>query len=186
MADLGATGRVIENPISGERIVIRTSAEDSDGALLSFDLYLPPGGHVPARHIHPNQEERFTIIMGEWRFKLGRKTILAAAGQTVVVPAGTAHWFGNSGGKTAQARVDVRPALRMEELLATNERLAHSARERDARQPRLRELALMLLEFQRELAVPFVPPGLARIVLRPLAWLGQRRQAGSCPQTLDP
>jgi hypothetical protein len=54
--------RVIENPISGERIVIRESGAQTGGRLLSFDLHLPTGAHVPAGHVHPSQEERFTVV----------------------------------------------------------------------------------------------------------------------------
>ena len=61
-------GRVIDNPISGERIVIRESGVQTGGRLLSFDLFLPPGGHVPARHVHPIQEEQFTVVAGRMRF----------------------------------------------------------------------------------------------------------------------
>src|SRR5439155_2855543 len=57
-ADAVTPARVIDNPISGERIVIRESGEETGGRRLSFDLYLPRGGHVPARHVHPLQEER--------------------------------------------------------------------------------------------------------------------------------
>ena len=85
-----AAGRVIENPISGERIVIRESGAQNGGRLLVFDLYLPPGAHVPARHVHPAQEEQFTVVAGRMRFRLGRRTILARPGDTVLL-AGKGH-----------------------------------------------------------------------------------------------
>ena len=53
-----AAGRVIDNPISGERIVIRESGAQTGGQLLSFDLFLPPRAHVPARHVHPVRQIR--------------------------------------------------------------------------------------------------------------------------------
>src|SRR5216683_7217046 len=108
-----AGGRVIDNPISGERIVIRQSGDETDGQLLAFDLFLPPGGHVPATHAHPVQEERFTVVAGQMRFRVGRQNILASPGSTVVVKPGTAHWFGNAATTTSVARVEIRPALRM-------------------------------------------------------------------------
>ena len=82
-ADPGC-GRVIDNPISGERIVIRETGAQTNGQLLSFDLFLPPGSHVPARHVHPAQEEQFIIIAGQMRFRLGRRTILANPGDRCV------------------------------------------------------------------------------------------------------
>ena len=163
-------GRVIHNPVSGERIEIRTSGTQTDGRMLCFDVILPPGGHVPAPHTHPEQVERFTVLAGQLRFRIGSKTLLARPGQTIAVPAGKPHWFCNAGAEAAHARVEVEPALRMEELLVASEALAHSGHLR-----RLSDLALVLLEFQHELGIPNVPAALARTVLAPLAWLGRRR-----------
>ena len=168
-------GRVIDNPISGERIVIHESGVQNGGQLLAFDLFLPPGGHVPARHVHPVQEERFTVIAGRMRFRLGRRTILASPGETVLVPAGAAHWFANAGHEVSHARVEVRPALRTEELFVATEAMGRRGHFPGTRLPRPSDLAVVLLEFQRELAVPNVPSILVRALLTPLAWLGSRR-----------
>jgi quercetin dioxygenase-like cupin family protein len=160
--------RVIVNPVSGERIVIQTS----DGELLSFDLFLPPGGHVPARHTHPNQTEQFTMVSGRMRFSLRRRTILVGPGERVAVPPGTPHWFGNPGPGEAHARVEVRPALRMEELLEASGAMAVGAGLFGTRLPRPAALARFLLDFQREIAVPGLPPLLMRVVL---SWFAGRR-----------
>jgi quercetin dioxygenase-like cupin family protein len=166
---------VIVNPISGERIVVRQSGAETGGELFSFDLYLPPGGHVPAGHVHPIQEERFTVIEGQMRFRLGRQTILARPGATVIIPPGKAHWFGAEGGQAAHAYVETRPALRMEEFFAENETLSLAGRLGGTRLPRLSDLARILLEFRREVAVPYMPAFLVRAALTPLAWLGRLR-----------
>jgi quercetin dioxygenase-like cupin family protein len=176
---LAPTGeRVIDNPISGERIVIRKSGAQTGGRLLAFDLFLPPGGHVPAGHVHPVQEERFTVVAGRMRFRLGRRTILAGPGETVRVPPGTAHWFGNAGQEVSHAWVEVRPALRMEELFETTETMALVGRLPGTRLPRPTDLALVLLEFQREIAVPSVPAFVVRALAAPFAWLARRRRRG--------
>jgi quercetin dioxygenase-like cupin family protein len=177
-----SAGPVIENPISGERIVIRESGEDNGGELLSFDLFLPPGTHVPAGHVHPKQEERFTIVAGQMRFRVGRRVVLANPGDTVRVTAGSEHWFGNDGAETAHARVEVRPALRMEELLRATAALGEAGHIPGTRFPLPSRLAVVLLDFQRELAIPHVPALLTRIALAPLAWLGRRNNpAGRTP-----
>lgn len=177
--ETATAGRVITNPISGERIVIRASGRETDGRLFAFELFLPPGGHVPARHVHPIQEERFTVVAGLMRFRLGRRTIIAHPGETVTVPPGTAHWFGNAGAGDAHASVEVRPALRMEELFEANETVGLAGRILGTRLPRPTDLARVLLEFQREVAVPHVPAALTRVLLAPLAWLGRRRAASA-------
>ena len=174
-----AAGRVIDNPISGEHIVIRQSGAQTGGRLLSFDLFLPPGAHVPARHVHPIQEERFTVLAGQMRFRLGRfgrRAILANPGDTVRVPPGTAHWFGNAGTGVAHALVEARPALHMEEMFETAATMRVTRYVPGARMPRLSELALFLIEFRRELAVPEVPAFVVRTLLAPCAWLGRRRR----------
>jgi len=165
----------IINPISGERIVIRTSGAETGGRLLVFDLMLPPRAHVPAGHTHPMQVERFTVLAGQMRFTLGRRTILAATGDVVEVPSSTPHWFGNAGPVTAHLRVEVRPALRTEELLRASAAMAVAGTFFGTRLPRLSDLALLLLEFKRELAVPNVPAPLVRGLVVPLAWIGRRR-----------
>ncbi len=176
---------MLENPLTGERIVIRTGADETAGALLAFDLFLPPGGHVPAGHAHPIQEERFTILDGVLRFQLARRTIVASAGQTVRIPPGTAHWFENASAHPAHARVEVRPALNMQHLLERSMRLGQ-VRLFGRPVPRLSELALFLLEFERELAVPFVPRLLVHLILAPLAWLGKRQAFGAGQPALEP
>jgi hypothetical protein len=120
-------------------------------------------------HAHPVQEERFTVVAGQMRFRVGWRTILATPGHTVVVKPGTAHWFGNAGANTALTHVEVRPALRMEELLERTGTIGA----RSSPIPRLADLALVLLEFERELAVPTIPAFLVRLCLRPFAWLAR-------------
>jgi quercetin dioxygenase-like cupin family protein len=171
----GGTGRVIRNPISGERIVIRQSGAETGGRLLVFDLFLPPGAHVPARHAHPIQEERFTVLAGRMHFSFGRRRIVACPGETVIVPVGKPHWFGNPGREVSQARVEVRPALRTEEFFEANERMSTAGHFFGTRLPRLSDLALVLLEYQHEVSIPNVPAFVVRRFLAPLAWLGRRR-----------
>ena len=106
VADRPVTGfRPFFNPATGEWITYTALAEDSDGQLVRFSWRSAPGGVIP-EHIHPRQEERFTIVAGEARFTLGGREHVARAGQTVVIPAGVAHSVGNPGpaGLSAKAR----------------------------------------------------------------------------------
>jgi mannose-6-phosphate isomerase-like protein (cupin superfamily) len=160
-------GRTLENRRTGERIVI---AENSSQAVLEFDLFLQPGGHVPARHVHPRQEERFSVIAGRLRFRMAGRTVIVGPGDIVVVPKGTPHWFGNCGPDVARLHVEVRPALRMRELLQTTmERSSPTTTWK-----RLADLALLLLDFHQEIGVPNVPATLVTALLTPLAWLRLR------------
>jgi quercetin dioxygenase-like cupin family protein len=152
-------------------VILQTGAE-TGGRLLAFDLYLPPGGHVPASHVHPEQEERFTVLEGRMRFRIGGRTLHAGPGETLAIEAGRAHWFGNPGPQTAHAHVEVRPALRMEEMFAATSGAGHLP---GTRLPSPYDLAAILLDFRREVAVPHMPAFLATLLLSPLARLSRRR-----------
>jgi len=117
------------------------------------------------------------VTTGRMRFRLGRRTILAGSGESVVVPRGQAHWFGNAGEGVAHAQVEVRPALRMEEFLRTTESIRRSGHFPGTRMPRLSDTALMLIEFSHEVSIPRLPPSVVRLVLSPLAWFAKRRNS---------
>jgi quercetin dioxygenase-like cupin family protein len=168
-------GQILENPVSGERIVFRKTASDTDGELLAFELFLDPDGQVPGAHVHPEQEERFEVVEGTMKFRRGLKTVVARPGDVVVVPPGTVHRFENAGEETAHVLVEVRPALRMERLLETTTALAREGRTDRKGLPKPLELALFVREFEREVRAPLVPASLVRAVMTPLAWFAVLR-----------
>src|SRR3954451_5996351 len=111
-------GQTLENPVTGERFTFHETAATTAGELLSFDLALRPGGAVPIPHVHPTQTERFAVVAGRMRFRLGLRTVTAEAGDGVEVAPGVIHAFANAGAGEACVRVDVRPALEMDAMLA--------------------------------------------------------------------
>jgi mannose-6-phosphate isomerase-like protein (cupin superfamily) len=174
-ADMAYAGKVLENPVSGERITFRKTASDTDGQLLEFDLELTPEGHVPGKHVHPSQEERFEVLSGTMKFKMGRKTVIAEAGEVVTVPAGVAHRFANGGDAAAHVRVQVRPALEMERLFETAVALAEEGRTTGKGMPKPLDLALFVSEFSDEVQGAFPPVWIQRATLAPLAWIARKR-----------
>ena len=111
-------GQTLENPVTGERFTFIETAATSGGELLAFDFALRPGGAVPIPHVHPIQTERFEVIAGRMRFRVGLRTVIAGPGDVVEVQPGVMHSFANAGDEEARLRVEVRPALRMEEMFA--------------------------------------------------------------------
>jgi quercetin dioxygenase-like cupin family protein len=168
-------GQTIENPLSGERITFLETAADTGGEYLEIELHLAPGGKVPGRHVHPDQEERFEVLAGRMRFRMGLRTIEAGPGDVVTVPAGRAHKFTNAGDETAVAQVTVSPALEMERLFETTVALAEEGRVTASGLPKPLDLALFVREFKREVRGPYSPGFLQRALLAPLAWLASRR-----------
>ena len=170
------TGQTLENPASGERITFRRTSADTGGELLAIDLALPAGRRVPGgRHVHPKQEERFEVLEGTMRFKLGRRRVVAGPGELVIVPAGQKHDFANAGDSEALVRVEVRPALEMERMFEVAVGLAEQGRTMLGGIPKPLDLALFTEEFEDEVQAAFPPRWLQRLVLSPLAAIARRR-----------
>lgn len=172
---MASAGQTLENPASGERITFRETAADTDGELVAIDLELPAGCRVPGGlHVHPLQEERFEVVEGTMRFRLGGSRVTAGPGETVVVSAGVRHDFANAGDTDALVRVEVRPALKMERLFETAVSLAEQGRTMLGGIPKPLDLALFVREFEDEVQAAFPPRAVQRVALAPVAWLASR------------
>ena len=173
---MAARGQTLVNPVSGERITFRETAAETDGELIAIDLELAPGGRVPGgRHVHPLQEERFEMVKGRMRFRIGREQTFAGRGEVVLVPPGVPHDFANAGHEGALVRVEIRPALKMEQLFETAVALAEEGRTMMNGIPKPLDLALFTREFEQEVHAAFPSVWLQRLSLAPLAWLARRR-----------
>jgi hypothetical protein len=100
---------------------------------------------------------------------------LLAARATVVVPPGAVHRFMNGGSEPARVRVEVRPALRMEELFETAVALAREGRTSRRGMPHPLDLALFMSKFGAEVRAPLAPAGLVRALMAPLSWLARHK-----------
>jgi quercetin dioxygenase-like cupin family protein len=171
-------GQTLENPVTGERITFLKTAADTGGAYCEIDLQLTPDGAVPGTHVHPKQEERFEVIAGKMKFRLGLRKIVAGPGEVVVVPAGAVHNFANAGDETARVRVRMTPALKMEELFETTVALAMQGRVNRHGMPKPLDLALFVERFEDEARAPFPPAPVVRVLFAPLRALARLRAAG--------
>jgi quercetin dioxygenase-like cupin family protein len=171
-------GQTLENPVTGERFTFTDTAATTGGELLAFDFGLRPGGAVPIPHVHPIQTERFEVVEGQMRFRVGLRTVLAGSGDVVEVEPGVAHSFANAGDEPARLRVEVRPALAMEEMFADVIAMAQAGRMGRRGMPRnLLDLALLARTYDQEAHAPLLGVRLQRFLLAPLVWLARRRGA---------
>ena len=174
--DHGRSHEVVENPLSGERIIIMRRDGGPEANALVWDLVLGPGGRVPSSHAHPHQQECFTVLDGELDFRVGWRRLRVRPGQSVAVPPGRVHHFANRGRVPTRVRVETVPALDMEGLLRMAAALAQDQHRAGKRFPRLVDLALFMREFEAEVASPWVP-GAAAIAIRPVARLARSFRA---------
>src|SRR5205807_902632 len=84
---MATAGQTFENPLTGERMVFRKTAHDTNGTLLEIEFFIKPhSGKGLGAHIHPSFDERFEIISGSARYMIGKDECSAAAGDVVVLP----------------------------------------------------------------------------------------------------
>ena len=133
-------GQTVENPATGERITFLTTAADSGGELLVMESVWTRPGHRAPEHVHPEMEERWEVRSGRAAFRVGGRELEAGPGQTVVAPPGTPHLAWNPTEGEVRLRIEMRPALRWEEV---TERLFAGESPRE-----------LLRAFPRELALP--------------------------------
>ena len=104
--------REIHDPVS--RVWQTFSAE---GESLVVTTRMAHGGSLPP-HLHPMQEERWSVLQGQITFRLGddERVVVPADGEQVVGP-GVVHGLRNESGHEARLRCVVTPPLRLQDFL---------------------------------------------------------------------
>jgi quercetin dioxygenase-like cupin family protein len=168
-------GQNLENPVTGECFTFTDTAATTGGELLAFDFTLRVGGAVPMPHVHPHQTERFEVLEGQMRFRLGRHKQLATPGDVIEVAPGVAHSFANAGDSVARLHVEVRPALAMEEMFAEVIAMAQAGRMTRRGLPRNPfELATLARKYDQEAHAPVIGIGMQRLLLAPFVLTPRR------------
>ena len=91
-----------------------TTAAESGGELLEMEASYPGTGRLPPEHLHPRQDERFTVLEGTIRAIVDGVEGRYGPGESFEVPAGTPHQMGAEA--PARMRWEIRPALRTAEF----------------------------------------------------------------------
>jgi quercetin dioxygenase-like cupin family protein len=159
----------------GDRLVFRTTAAESRGERLEYDVFVRPRGLGAQEHLHPSQEERHEIVAGEVGFLVAGEERVARAGDVVVVPPGTPHALRRRNDEQVHMRVAIRPALRTEEFIEALFGFDRDGLFDERGFPRPLHGAVIAREFAAE-GRPARPPTLVqKLLLPPLAALGRRR-----------
>ena len=162
-------GTVVESPHT--RIAFERTSADTNGALLRFEETYQVGPQRPPMHIHATQIERFTVLSGKLGVRVRRETRILGPGEVVEVAPGTPHTLWNAGDQVCVHRVEMMPALAMEDYfheIITLEAeggippksLAHAGR-----------LATLFLRHRNQLAG--LPWPIQRTLFRLVVWLSR-------------
>jgi mannose-6-phosphate isomerase-like protein (cupin superfamily) len=182
---MSRAGEMFENPVTGERVVVRVGTEESGGELLVADLYVRPGGAVAGEHVHARIEEWFTVQEGRIGFRLDGRESIARPNVRLHLPAGVAHDWWNVGEEEARVVVEVRPGARFEEMIKNLYGLAQDGKTDAKGMPNLLQAALFAREFEDVLWFTKPPRPVQKVLFTALApvarFLGYR---GSYPEYL--
>lgn len=182
-APVTAGPRVLENPISGEKVIIHTSARNSDGRHWEVEALIPAyKGKIPVAHVHPRATERFTILRGQARYQLAGKEYNAGPGDVIIVPPGTSHihpWSTSAEGlhmrqATELAQPDYAALVKFDTMIETLFRLAQEGKVNAQGQPYPLQFAVILHEIQPEGYLAALPIPLQHGLIGGLAWIGRR------------
>src|SRR5712691_7863300 len=189
---MARAGDTIQNPVTRERVVFLATAHETHGELLRVEHVFAPGGSVPAAHLHPHQEERFEVLSGSPRFRIGDEERTAGPGDVVAVAVGTPHTWWNAGDDETRVLIEFRPALRTEEIFEILFALGRNGKLNKRSVPNPFLGAVIAREFaqeagvapSKEILLTRLPPPLLQLVIAVLAPLGRLLGYGRLLQSL--
>ncbi len=176
-------GEVYENPVIGERVVIRVGTYETGGERLVVDMYARPGAAVAGAHLHPAIHERFTVVRGRVGFTINGQKAIAEPGHSLDVPAGVVHDWWNAGAEEAHVVVEIQPAARFEAMIRNLFGLAQDGKTNAKGMPSLLQLVLLAREFEDVIQFTRPPRAVQRALFGLLAPLARLRgYRGSYPE----
>jgi quercetin dioxygenase-like cupin family protein len=170
---MAKSGEVLENPVTGQRIIFRRTSGDTNGELLEVEsVYTKPSPSRPPAHYHPAQEEIFHVLAGELHAAIGGKRRKLKEGETLVVVEGTRHemWAEAAG---VRVNWQTRPALRTEAFFETLFGLASEGKTNEKGVPNLLQSALIAQQYADVFRLASPPWPVQRLLFTALAPLGR-------------
>ena len=171
---MARAGERIYNPVQGDWIEFRQTAQDTGGELMSGELVVSPRGGNPL-HVHPLQEEHFEVLSGTLGVQIGDEQRSLGEEEEATVPPGTPHrWFNESDDEEAHVLVELRPALNTETFFETLYGLARDGRTDENGAPNILQQAVTFNGINKgEIYLAWPPVAVQKALLAALAPVGR-------------
>ena len=132
-----------------------------------------PGGAI-TEHVHPHQQERFIITAGQAHFTVNGEQRVVGPRGTLDVPAGAPHSEGNPGSVEVVGVVELRPALRTQQMFEAFAGLAAEGKTTSRGAPKNPlQLGATVWHFRHESRATSPPVWLQNLILAPLSVLAR-------------
>lgn len=135
---------VIENPVTGERIMFLDGPTPTGGDVLRFEFWGQPHIVGPAAHVHPQQEEYFEVREGVLSAHVGDRDVVLSPGDSMTVPPGTSHTWWNASNKPVHGYVELRPSMDMHDEFEALFALGRAGKTDASGVPGLLQIAVLL------------------------------------------
>lgn len=93
----------------GERVTLKLTAEDTDGASAMVEISTPPQVGPPL-HVHQREDESFYVLEGMFEIRVGGRMIPAPPGTFAFLPRDIPHTYTNVGYRTGRLLATITPA----------------------------------------------------------------------------
>jgi len=146
---------------------------EHQGENMVVECWIEPGGGLP-EHLHPIQEERWSVVDGKIRFGLGdTKRVIGPEDGEMIVRPGTKHSLASVTGEDTHLRCLVLPAGHLQDFLEDSARAANEGLFMRGGIPRnlrgARWAASFLKQHQEETVMTFPPRFMQRAMIALLA-----------------
>lgn len=160
-----------------ESIAIRRSTPD----LLEVEATYGPASSPPPKHLHPSQDERFEVLAGVVRARVGDHDRTLHPGETIEIPRGAIHQMWNPGVQPARVLWQTRPGGRTEQWFTAIGTLHREGRVGRNGMPSPLAFGVLLTEYRDVFRLAARPAPLVRGGLALLGLLGRARGYGATP-----
>jgi mannose-6-phosphate isomerase-like protein (cupin superfamily) len=159
----------VENPVTGERFRFHSPPDDPETDPLELDLWASPEMSPLAEHVHPRQDELFTVNAGT--IEVSRNGVESRYGEDeeVTIEAGTPHTWTNAADTRLHLTVRFQPGLQTEAFLRDLATLAQRGEVRSNGAPSVLQVAALYDAYGYDLLHLASPPlRLQKVVFRVL------------------
>lgn len=121
-------GPIFSQPDLGEFVFLLIGRDETNGEFERVGVVFPPGNLGPPEHFHPNYDEVFEVVAGEFIFRVNGKDIPAVVGDVVTAKKNEVHSWRCAGDVAGVAIADYKPPIRGLEVLYTMYGMSHEGK----------------------------------------------------------
>ena len=170
---MAKVGQVLTNKVTGEKLKYLQTAEQTNGILTQFELWVSPKGNVPVRHLHPKQSETVEVISGIFKVECDGDIKYMNPGEKFTIEKGKPHqWWNESDSQEVHVIFTIEPANKFQVMQEQIFGICNA-------KGKLNFLQIMVMAKEYEMVIagpPILLQKIMRAVLTPIGWmLGYRK-----------